>query len=77
MPRAAATSSWRPAASATTSSRSRRATRACPTPRRTPPSAILPDTAREPDETFKVLLSSPVGTTIDDGEGLVTILNDD
>jgi hypothetical protein len=38
---------------------------------------LVADTTPEPDETFKVVLSSPVGGTIDDGEGLVTIVNDD
>jgi hypothetical protein len=38
---------------------------------------LLPDTQVEPDETFKVLLSSPVGATIDDGEAIVKVLNDD
>jgi Ca2+-binding RTX toxin-like protein len=35
------------------------------------------DTTIEPDETFFVNLSNPTNATIDDGEGLGTILNDD
>ena len=38
---------------------------------------IIGDTALEPDETFFVNLSEPFGTTIADGEGTGTILDDD
>jgi hypothetical protein len=38
---------------------------------------LLPDTQLEPNETFKVQLSSASGATIDDGEAVVTIVNDD
>lgn len=38
---------------------------------------ILPDTVREPDEQFKVILSNPVNATIQREEGLGTIRNDD
>jgi uncharacterized delta-60 repeat protein len=36
-----------------------------------------PDTADEPDETFKVLLTADVGATVIDGEGIGTITDDD
>jgi Ca2+-binding RTX toxin-like protein len=35
------------------------------------------DTVLEPNETFQVLLSAPVGATIFDGTGVVTIVNDE
>jgi hypothetical protein len=35
------------------------------------------DRTSEPDETFQVQLSSPVGATISDGIGVITILNDE
>ncbi len=38
---------------------------------------ILGDLSQEPDETFKVVLSAPVGATITDSEAIVTIENDD
>ena len=38
---------------------------------------ILGDTALEQNETFSVNLSDPFGTTIDDGQGAGTILDDD
>ncbi len=38
---------------------------------------ILGDTNLEPNETFSVNLSEPFGTTIADGEGVSTILDDD
>jgi hypothetical protein len=38
---------------------------------------IVGDTTYEPDETFEVTLSSPVGAVIGDGVGVGTILNDD
>jgi hypothetical protein len=38
---------------------------------------ILGDLVQEPDETFRVVLSSPSGATIADGEAVVTIQNDD
>ena len=38
---------------------------------------IIGDTSLEPDETFFVNLSEPFGTTISDGQGLGTILDDD
>lgn len=38
---------------------------------------ILGDIAVEPDETFRVQLSNPVGAQVGDGTGTVTILNDD
>jgi Calx-beta domain-containing protein len=38
---------------------------------------ILGDTNLEPNETFSVNLSEPFGTTIADGEGVGTILDDD
>ena len=38
---------------------------------------ILGDGVAEADETFTVLLSSPVGATIADGSGIGTIVNDD
>ncbi len=38
---------------------------------------ILSDLDVEPDETFSVLLTNPLGATILDGEAIVTILNDD
>ena len=39
--------------------------------------AIIGDINREPDETFFVNLSDPFGTTISDGEGVGTIIDDD
>ena len=39
--------------------------------------SIIGDTNREPNETFFVDLSEPFGTTIADGEGVGTILDDD
>lgn len=39
--------------------------------------SVVGDTRAEPDETFFVNLSQPVGATITDGQGLGTILNDD
>jgi len=39
--------------------------------------AIVGDTNLEPNETFSVNLSEPFGTTIADGEGVGTILDDD
>ncbi len=39
--------------------------------------SVLGDTVVEPDETFSVELSSPVGATITDGTGVATIVNDD
>lgn len=39
--------------------------------------AVSGDTSPEPDETFFVKLSSPAGASIQDAEGLGTILNDD
>jgi hypothetical protein len=39
--------------------------------------AIKADAKREPDETFAVQLSNPVGATIADGFATATILNDD
>lgn len=38
---------------------------------------VVGDDRNEPDETFLVLLSNPVGAEIADGEGVGTILNDD
>ncbi|MEX2142879.1 MAG: Calx-beta domain-containing protein [Pirellulales bacterium] len=38
---------------------------------------IIGDQVLEPDETFRVVLGDPVGTTIADGEAIVTIQNDD
>lgn len=38
---------------------------------------IIGDTVLEPDETFTVNLSEPFGTTIADGQGVGTILDDD
>jgi hypothetical protein len=38
---------------------------------------IIGDLLNEPDETFRVVLSSPVGVTIADAEAVVTIENDD
>ena len=38
---------------------------------------ILGDRVLEPDETFRVILSTPVGATIADGVAIVTIQNDD
>jgi hypothetical protein len=38
---------------------------------------IRGDLLDEPDETFRVVLSAPVGATIADGEAIVTIVNDD
>jgi chitinase len=38
---------------------------------------IIPDNVPEPDETFTVLLSSPVGATVSRGTGTGTIVNDD
>jgi Calx-beta domain/von Willebrand factor type A domain len=35
------------------------------------------DEAEEPDETFTVRLSEPTGATIEDADGVVTLLNDD
>ncbi|MGN6136988.1 MAG: Calx-beta domain-containing protein [Aureliella sp.] len=45
--------------------------------RRTISLSIAGDRKREPNETFSVQLSSPVGATIADGVATVTILNDD
>ncbi len=39
--------------------------------------SITPETAVEPDETYFVNLSNPVGATILDGQGAGTIVNDD
>jgi len=39
--------------------------------------SILGDRTPEPNETFFVNLSSPVNTTIANGQGVGTILNDD
>ena len=39
--------------------------------------SVYSDTTYEPNETFYVNLSSPVGAVIADGQGVVTILNDD
>jgi hypothetical protein len=38
---------------------------------------VLGETTFEPNETFKVLLSNPVGLNIADGTGVVTVVNDD
>ncbi len=38
---------------------------------------VVGDTANEPDETFSVELSNPVGAEITDAQGIGTILNDD
>ncbi|MBI4657808.1 MAG: immunoglobulin domain-containing protein, partial [Verrucomicrobia bacterium] len=38
---------------------------------------VIGDSAVEPDETFSVSLSNPVGATIADGQGVGTIANDD
>jgi hypothetical protein len=38
---------------------------------------LLPDRRREPNETFKVKLSSPSGAVVADGEAIGTIINDD
>lgn len=38
---------------------------------------VLGDTLKEPDETFRLLLSSPVGVTLADSSGLGTIADDD
>jgi chitinase len=38
---------------------------------------ILPDTVHEGDETFTVVLSSPVGASLQRATGTATILNDD
>jgi immune inhibitor A len=38
---------------------------------------VIGDTAAEPDETFYVNLSNPVGGTLADGQGVGTIANDD
>ncbi len=38
---------------------------------------VRPDRKREPNETFTVTLSNPVGATIADGTATATILNDD
>lgn len=39
--------------------------------------SIFGDTRSEPDETIRVLLSSPVNSTISDGLGIITIIDDD
>jgi hypothetical protein len=39
--------------------------------------AVRGDTADEPDETFRLLLSNPSGATIADGSGTATIRDDD
>lgn len=39
--------------------------------------SVMSDFVNEPDETFRVLLSNPQGSVIDDGEGIGTILDDD
>ena len=39
--------------------------------------ALIPDRLFEPDETFTIILSSPVGATIQDGSATGTIENDD
>jgi len=39
--------------------------------------AVNGDTTIEPDETFQVQLSSPVGATLLKGTGTATIFNDD
>ncbi|MBV9928561.1 MAG: DUF4214 domain-containing protein [Acidobacteria bacterium] len=41
------------------------------------PVGIVPDAVQEPDETFKVLLSSPANAVIGDGEAVGTIKDDD
>src|SRR5206468_808762 len=38
---------------------------------------LLGDAVYEPNETFKILLSNPIGLNLADGTGVVTILNDD
>ncbi|HEX2700131.1 MAG TPA: Calx-beta domain-containing protein, partial [Acidimicrobiales bacterium] len=38
---------------------------------------VFGDATVEPDETFKLKLSSPTGATISDGTGIATIVNDD
>ncbi len=38
---------------------------------------VVPDTIVEPNETFTLQLSNPVGATIVDGSGTATLLNDD
>lgn len=38
---------------------------------------VVGDFNNEPNETFSLVLSGPVGATIGDGEGLATIVNDD
>lgn len=39
--------------------------------------ALKPDAFGEPDETFGLVLSAPVGVVIDDGQATATIVNDD
>jgi chitinase len=39
--------------------------------------AVTPDTIKEGNEHFSVILSSPVGATISDGTGVATIIDDD
>jgi hypothetical protein len=39
--------------------------------------ALKPDYFAEPDETFGLLLASPIGAVIDDGTATATIVNDD
>ena len=39
--------------------------------------ALKPDVFGEPDETFDLVLSSPTGVVIDDGQATATIVNDD
>lgn len=38
---------------------------------------VSSDTTEEPDETFFVNLSNPIGATLDDDQGVATIVNDD
>jgi chitinase len=45
--------------------------------RKTVPITIKGDTVIEPNETFGLVLSSPVGAPIGDGAGVVTIVDDD
>ena len=38
---------------------------------------VYGDTTVEPDETLSLVLSTPVGMTVADGTGVITITNDD
>lgn len=45
--------------------------------RKRPTVSVTGDAAYEPDETVNLVLSSPVGATVSDGTGVLTIRNDD